>query len=455
MSSSPAIGSPAVPNPTVSGPIAATATPGDPSHDYPFFSTDFPIYSQGFIEQEFFLQGTANVYDAVASQQTTANVVSSGHAYKTRIVVRRPADPKRFNGTVVAEWYNVSAGVDVESDWLQGWQEFVRDGYAWVGVSVQRVGVNSLRSWNPDRYGSLDVTEGGTLNSDQLGWDIYSQALQAIKHPQGINPLGNLTVQRIIADGESQSAGRLATYYNAIHPLANVADGFIIHSTSTQFRTDLATPVFKLLNETDVVGNALRGRQGDSDVLRTWEATGTAHADFNFIGDSVVRGTPGVNPLGYRDTGAFQDPNACALPALTRTPWRYVYNAALVHMDNWIKNGTQPPHAPLIELTVGPGPNDATIVRDSFGIAKGGIRLAAVDVPTALNASDNSGPSFCRLWGTYQPFDAATLASLYPNHGTYANKVARVSDENVKDGFILRPDATATKTEAAQSTFGK
>src|SRR5262249_32682445 len=295
-----------------------------------------------------------------------------------RMVVRRPADPKRFNGTVVVEWYNVSAGVDVESDWLQGWQEFVRDGYAWVGVSVQRVGVNALRSWNPGRYGSLDVTEGGTLNSDQLGWDIYSQALQAIKHPQGINPLGNLAVQRIIADGESQSAGRLATYYNAIHPLANVADGFIIHSTSTQFRTDLATPVFKLLNETDVVGNALRGRQGDSDVLRTWEATGTAHADFNFIGDSVVRGAPGVNPLGYRDTGAFQDPNACALPALTRTPWRYVYNAALVHMDKWIQDGTQPPHAPLIELTMGPGPNDATIVRDSLGIAKGGIRLASV-----------------------------------------------------------------------------
>ena len=95
------------------------------------------------------------------------------------MVVRRPADPKRFNGTVVVEWYNVSAGVDVEADWLQGWQEFVRDGYAWVGVSVQRVGVNALRSWNPDRYGSLDVTEGGTLNSDQLGWDIYSQALQA------------------------------------------------------------------------------------------------------------------------------------------------------------------------------------------------------------------------------------------------------------------------------------
>ena len=31
-------GAGAVPNPTVTGPIPVHATPGDPSHDYPFFS---------------------------------------------------------------------------------------------------------------------------------------------------------------------------------------------------------------------------------------------------------------------------------------------------------------------------------------------------------------------------------------------------------------------------------
>jgi hypothetical protein len=43
----------AVPNPVVTGPIPATAPPGDPSHNYPFFTTTVDLASQGYIEQEF------------------------------------------------------------------------------------------------------------------------------------------------------------------------------------------------------------------------------------------------------------------------------------------------------------------------------------------------------------------------------------------------------------------
>src|SRR5262245_376465 len=78
-----------VPNPTVTGPIPGV-TPGDPSHNYPFFATDVDLASRGYIEQEFFIEGTA-----------------AGAAYRSRIVVRRPASPLAFNGTAVVEWYNV------------------------------------------------------------------------------------------------------------------------------------------------------------------------------------------------------------------------------------------------------------------------------------------------------------------------------------------------------------
>ncbi len=36
-----------VPNPTVVGPIPSNVPPGNPAHDYPFFTTQFDIYSQG------------------------------------------------------------------------------------------------------------------------------------------------------------------------------------------------------------------------------------------------------------------------------------------------------------------------------------------------------------------------------------------------------------------------
>jgi Alpha/beta hydrolase domain len=448
-----------VPNPTVIGPVPASVPPGDPAHDYPYFSTQFDIYSQGYVEEEFFLEGTANRYSVVNRQLTTATLIDSGHPYKTRMVVRRPADSRKFNGTAVVEWYNVTVGFDVEANWFRYHEEIVRAGYAWIGVSAQRVGVNFLKTWSPSRYGTLDVTQGGTINNDALNWDIYSQALQAIRHPEGENPLGNLNVERVIADGESSSASKLTQYYNAIHPLAGLADAFILNGApepNLVVRTDLATPVFKLLTETDVavIGHA-QNRQDDSDVLRSWEVAGTSHADYDMIGVDVALTGPGVNPVQWRDTGTFQAPS-CDFPTLSRVPYKYVYHAVLEHVDRWIAYGVQPPHAPRLEVvSLSGGPRGAELARDSFGIAKGGIRLAAVDVPTATNGSPNGPGFFCSIFGQYRPFDAATLASLYPTHGSYVSKVAQVTDESVRDGFVLRPDAQTIKGEASHSTVGK
>src|SRR6516162_5966852 len=151
-----------VPNPTVTGPIPATAKPGDPSHNYPFFSTTVDLAAYGYVEEEFFLEGTANQYDTTMPL-VTGKIIDSGHPYKTRIVVRRPVSPDDFNGTVLMEWQNVTAGNDIDAFWLEEHDHYIRRGYAWVGVSAQRAGVQGpvtgLKFWSPSRYGTLDVTE--------------------------------------------------------------------------------------------------------------------------------------------------------------------------------------------------------------------------------------------------------------------------------------------------------
>ena len=58
-------GEAAVPNPTVTGPIPATAAPGDPSHNYPFFASQFDLAARGYVEDEYFIEGTANRYTIV------------------------------------------------------------------------------------------------------------------------------------------------------------------------------------------------------------------------------------------------------------------------------------------------------------------------------------------------------------------------------------------------------
>ena len=161
-----------VPNPMVTGPVASPGIPGNSAHDYIFFATNHDLAVHGYVEEEFFIQGTASRYNT--PPQMTGSVIDSDHPYKTRIVVRRPADPKRFNGTVLVEWYNVTNGFDAENMWFFGWEHMLRAGYVWVGVSTQQVGVTALKKFSTARYGSIDVNHDNTVGNDALSYDIFS-----------------------------------------------------------------------------------------------------------------------------------------------------------------------------------------------------------------------------------------------------------------------------------------
>ena len=117
---------------------------------------------QGYVEEEFFIEGMASPYNT--PPMATGSATDAGHPFKTRIVVRRPRSASRFNGTAIVEWTNVSQGHDNEVDWFQSGAHFVRSGYAWIGVSAQRFGVDALKQWSPARYGTLDVSDGGTIS---------------------------------------------------------------------------------------------------------------------------------------------------------------------------------------------------------------------------------------------------------------------------------------------------
>jgi hypothetical protein len=191
-----------VPVPTVTGPIASV-TVGDASHDYPFFASIVDLKARGWVEEEFFIEGTANRY--TMQGQESATVRDSGHPYKTRLLVRRPANASAFTGTVVVEWNNVTAGRDLDIDWFQSHEHFIRSGYAWVGVTPQRVGVEALKVWNAKRYGTLDVTHAGAVSNDDLSYDVFAQTAQAIRTPGRVNVLGGLQPARIFATGSIRS----------------------------------------------------------------------------------------------------------------------------------------------------------------------------------------------------------------------------------------------------------
>src|ERR1700691_1560737 len=183
----------------------------------------------------FDIGSVAYVAEAELSPDGRWNVTPSGAAdYTTRIVVLTPADRAQFNGTVLVEWLNVSGGIDAPAVWMMAHREIVRGGYAYVAVSAQQVGVTggasllgadmSLKTQDPTRYASLRHP------GDAFSYDIISQIGGLIRNAEDNSVLPGLSVQHVVAVGESQSAMFLTTYINAVDPLAQVYDGFLVHS---------------------------------------------------------------------------------------------------------------------------------------------------------------------------------------------------------------------------------
>jgi Alpha/beta hydrolase domain len=456
--------------PMVTGPVPAKAAPGDPGRDYPFFAALEDLKARGYVEQEYFFSGTANQYET--PDGATGKVTDGNHKYRTRFVVRRPADAKAFNGTVIVEWNNVTSGHDLDIDWYQIHDHIIRSGYAWVGVTAQRIGVEALKVWNKDRYASLDVTDGGAITNDALSYDIFADVGRAARDPKGtgsVDFLGGLKAQRVFATGHSQSSARLATYANAIHPLDPVFDAVILHGGGGKIRTDLKIKIWKLNSETDVIIGQAAARQPDTDNFRTWEVAGDSHVDTQFVASRSKLAARDGNPIapgftpGLRGGTGAPAPtpapqlaaggNPCERPTFSDVPFHQVMAAALDHLVAWVRDGKAPPAAPPIDVT---SITPVVIARDADGNSSGGgIRLAAMAVPIAVNTGQNSGPGFCRLYGSHVNFDAATLASKYPKHAAYVAAVRAVVDQNVKAGYILRRDADATIAAAETSAIGK
>ena len=96
------------------------------------------------------------------------------------------------------------------------------------------------------------------------------------------------------------------------------------------------------------------------------------------------------------------------------------------------------------------------VLESIFGRIRELIRSErGIAVPTALNTGSNSGPSFCLLFGTHVPFDAATLDALYAGHGSYASQVAQVVNGNLAAGYITQQAAQVTRADAARSGIGQ
>lgn len=419
-----------------------------------------PALAGRYVEAEFSAAGTATSYASAGElpvDGTFALEPAEEAAFATRVLVRRPEEPAAFNGTVVVEWLNVSGGADTAAEYTYLAEELLRGGYAWVGVSAQRIGIEGgpvavqvpgaeaaglgrgLRAQDPDRYGRLHHP------GDAFSYDIYTQVARALREPAGVDVLGGLGAKRLLAVGESQSAFALTTYVNGVQPLTGAYDGFLIHSRGgaaaplgaagtgidiagtlggapTQIRTDGEAPVIIVQTETDVLGllGYLPARQPDDDRLRLWEVAGTAHADAFQL-------------------GAAEAALGCPKP-VNRGQQVFVLRAALRHLDTWVSIGTPAPGAP--RLAVDESGASPSFVLDEVGNVEGGIRTPVVEAPVdVLSGMPAEGSSvICLLMGSTTPLDADQLGDRHASRAAYLEAYERATDEVIDARFALADD---------------
>lgn len=442
-----------VPPAEIVGPIEADP-PGHPSRNSIYAASAIELTANGYVEEEYFIEGTANQYSN--PELANGEIVDSGHRYRTRLIVRRP-QAADFNGIVIVEWINVTGGPDKDIDWWFSGTHFVRNGYAYVAVSAQQMGIDTMKEWSPERYGSLDTTHDGMVAGDGLSYDVFSAVGRAINRvgessPQGqVDILDGLKADLIIATGHSQSASRLAVYLNNIHPLEPIYDGVMVHGGGGRIRDDQETKIFKIMAETDMARRAANP-QPDSDTFVQWEVAGTSHADYDFEIEysklRLLRDGLDVSQAEARDVG-------CELPSHSRIPFRDPFNAAFEHLVKWIKEDVRPPSAePLRVARMMP---ELEFARDEYGNILGGIQLAEHAIATAKNTGMNTGVTnrFCFLYGSHEPFDEETLDRLYPSHEAYVESVREVVRQNLEDGYILPFAAERTIREAEASNIGR
>jgi hypothetical protein len=457
---------------TVTGPVPVTAA------SYPFAAADhtmtpFDLAAAGYVEEEFFVSGTANVYDWTRSRQLT--VMTPNAPFTTRILVRRPRASSAFSGAVFVEPMYTPR----RWDWPMMWG-YLRDGLiargdAWVGVTMPGANLAGLKRFNPERYTSLSFanptpatacpgTDSRSDIEDGLRWDALSQVAALLRMGAATGPIAGFRVGAVYL---TVQGGDLTTYVNAIHAQARVYDGFLrrapfaaskINRCDTAPAADdprqqirnVGAPVIAVAGEGDLT-STYASRRPDSDArtdrYRLYEVAGAGHIDrFAYLGFPTLADQAAAGNAQGTVEWPFAAPCTPPVALMDQSLLRIAYDLALDGLDGWVRRGVAPLRIPRITTKTG-GANGFTVVTDALGNARGGLRTPYLDVPTARFVTTSPGPGNCPEIGHIEPFDAARLAKTYGTFDGYAARVRRSITQRAAQGWLTRSDAAALTRE--------
>jgi alpha/beta hydrolase family protein len=421
--------------PTITGP---TSGPGPMFESLMALPAGDDMARFGYEATEYFVSGTA-----------------SGQPYTTRIVIRKPVDPARVSGLVLAESMHPSGNA-----WMFHFTHRYSMSEGHIGLEVLTSTPQPFVEFNEKRYGSLRVQAGQASA-------ILAQVGALMKSKE--SPIAANRIRKMILAGTSASAAVVVSYLPAhtvlrLPDMRPVFDAFMPTSTGATIAVQF-----------DVDGTA---RPIDVPIVQVPTMTEVASANATWRPDSDRPGNqfrvyefPGMAHIDSRDAAAYY-PNPCQLP-ISRFPMAAYMSVALDHLWKWIDKGTLPPRADRIFVDRNQANDGSLMALDEYGNARGGIRNPYVDVPVKAYGVRNAGASppipnahpfvasrtpeaqaqLCGLAGYETALTPAQLKKLYKDPKTYRSRVAKRLDELTKQGWSLPVYREVILADAAAVNF--
>lgn len=460
----------AVPN--VQGPIAETAD----SHMWgstkrarvPFDVADF-----GYVEEEFFLSGSANIYDQVDGEVT---VVGDPIAYVNPILVRRPAAEVDSSGVVLVEILNASDGFNGEGLFRRTGQWALDEGHTVIAMTSKPIQISSLQNYDPERYADATwntdpdferepiladspgynnnmVVEGA---EEGLTWDITSQLGALLNSDQAGNILGGQKPSTNLLMGQSQSGVNLNTYVANFHSAqveangGSVWDGYLSNVAATLQRSlrqggaastaplaDIDVPQIFISSEGDA------GLFGGPSVLAKanlfpnqvhWQVPGTPHSDAlsPLIPSDAEILQAGRLPNTQIQDQAFRD-------SLNLYPLSPTVVAATQALINAHRDGAALPPSQWMDQA------DNKFIRDASGNVTGGLRYGLIEYP--LGQYLGAAAPF-KTYGSMDLISAEEFADSYGSRADYLTLLRNFDDAQMKAGYLTKDGAESFMTVA-------
>ena len=457
-----------------------------PSGKEPLSSANRPgteyadLAKAGYVEEEYYLYGEAPAI--TASGETLLQA-----PYITRILVRKPKDPARFNGTVVIAPFTWIG--ERGADWILTSKYLMRKGYAWVGYTLninkpdRDPKTTTDPEWNPDpepqnlnfdfmrrfdyaRYAPLGTyydpkrfLRGGLPDAFvPQSQGIGAQLALLLKSNRSDGPLPGLKVERVYVNSWAVTAQVWFDYVDqGRHAQWRMPDGRPLvdaYMTGKMNWGGVGGEVIRrprrisddvlfvtIYSQSETSFDAKRGiappEDSDRPRLRFYELLGVPHIR------TADLGTDNVEDFAA-DVGKQDDPKCIHL---YDEPSQVLASALLDNMDRWVRDGKAMARAPIVRR------QGTQLYRNpKSGNWEGGVRPPWISVPAASYMVEDE--TKCGLvYDTKIPFDAQRLRTMYGTYANYLRKFEAAKKASVAEGYLLAEDADSVKPVAKPADF--